>query len=372
MPERSPLLLRLLRALPSGREAAALSAVAVLAALVVGLAIIYATGKDGLGGYAQMFRGGLGGPGPIGETTVKAAVLIFTGLSVCLAFTVGLFNIGAEGQFIVGAVTAAWLGQAVRLPAALHVPIALAGAAAAGAAYGLVPALLKVRRQVHEVISTIMLNWVAVHLVENWLVIGPLKAPIDPGATVSLPGTTQIQPTAELPRLLGDLSRMNLGIVLAVACAAGCAALLSRTRLGFELRAAGLSPEAAKSAGIGVASRTCIGMALAGAMAALGGATLILGTELRYPSAFHSGYGFDGIAVSLIGGNHPFGVVAAAALFGALRAGATRLQLLEIHRSLPEVIQGLALLLVATQPAVRKGLARIRSRHAAREAPTDG
>ncbi len=354
----------ILRAVLSPRSDRVLvSCLAVALALLLGLGIIYATGRDGLEGYARMFAGGLAGPGPLGESSVKTAVLVFTGLSVLLAFTVGLFNIGAEGQFIVGAIAAAWLGKAlVGLPSALHLPATLLGSALAGAAYGLLPAWLKVRRGVHEVISTIMLNWIAVHGVENWLVIGPLKAETAPGATISLSGTAEIAATAHLPRLLGEGSRMNLGIALALGAALLCWFLLMRTRLGYELRAVGASVEASRYGGIDVASRVYVAMGLAGAMAALGGATLILGTELRYPSAFHAGYGFDGIAVALIGANHPAGVVASAAFFGILRAGGTRLQLLQIHRSLPEVIQGLALLFVAGQAVFQVVLARLRDR----------
>ena len=339
------------------------SLIAVVLALAIGLCVIYATGRDGLAGYAEMLRGGLGGPGPLGESSIKMAVLTFTGLAVAVAFTVGLFNIGAEGQLIVGAITAAWLGHGIRgLPPALHIAVSLAGAAVAGGVWGFIPGYLKVKRGVHEVISTIMLNWVAVYLVENWLVIGPLKAPESADASISQSGTSQILSSAELPRLLGESSRLNLGFVLALAAAALCVFVLVRTRLGYEMRAVGASPEAARYGGIDVASRIYVAMAASGALAALGGATLILGTELRYPSSFHSGYGFDGIAVSLIGGNQPLGVLAAAAFFSVLRAGGTRLQLLQIHRSLPDVIQGLALLFVAAQLAFEAGLRWLRAR----------
>jgi general nucleoside transport system permease protein len=351
------------RVLRPQHDVLTISLIAVGLALAIGLAVIYATGRDGLAGYAEMFSGGLGGAGPLGESSIKMTVLTLTGLSVAVAFVVGLFNIGAEGQLIVGAITAAWLGRAVTgLPAALHLPLVIGAAMAAGAFWGFLPGYLKLKRGVHEVISTIMLNWVAVYIVENWLVIGPLKAPESSDASISLSGTGQIQHSAELPRLLGDASRLNLGFLLALAAAGLCLFVLSRTRLGYELRAVGASAEAARYGGINVASRIYVAMSVAGALAGLGGATLILGTELRYPSSFHSGYGFDGIAVSLIGGNNPLGVLIAAAFFSVLRAGGTRLQLLQIHRSLPDVIQGLALLFVAGQLAFRAGLRRLRAR----------
>jgi simple sugar transport system permease protein len=329
------------------RSGAVLSIIAVASALAVGFATILLTGKDAAGGYTRMLEGAIGSPAALGETGIKAAVLTCTGLSVGIAFVVGLFNIGAEGQFIAGALAAAVAGHALRLPAPLHVPISLLCAAAAGAAPALVAAWLKVRRGVHEVISTIMLNWVVIYLVHDWLVVGPFKAPSS-SAEVSASGTAQIQATAELPRLF-EGSRLDVGLPIAVTFAVLAWLLLSRTVVGYELRAVGANAEAARVAGIPVARRMYLAMALSGALAGMGGAFLILGTEHRYPGVFRTGYGFDGIAVALVGGGHPLGVLAAAGVFGGLRAGATRLQLVGIHPSFTELIQGLAVLFVATR-----------------------
>ncbi|XXF76570.1 ABC transporter permease [Myxococcaceae bacterium GXIMD 01537] len=294
------------------------------------------------GNAAQVWR-------PLGEAAIKAALLIFTGLSVAVAFQVGLFNIGAQGQMILGALAAALVGAHVALPAALHLPLALLAAAVAGAGWALLAALLKVMRGVHEVISTIMLNWVAVSLVDNWLVVGPLRARAEGQA--STVGTPEILASAQLPRLLGDVSRLNAGFLLALVAAVGVGVWLARTRQGFETRAVGLGAEAARAAGIPVRSRVLGAMAQAGAWAGLAGAVLVLGTEYRYPGSLGAPYGFDGIAIALIGGNHPVGVALAALFFGVLRAGGTRMQLLGVHRSFPELIQGLALLLVAGRMA---------------------
>jgi general nucleoside transport system permease protein len=332
--------------------------------LAVGLSLgicflaIAATGRDPVAGYLGMLEGGMGSLRAVGDSSVKVAVLLLTGLSVAMAFNVGIFNIGAEGQLVLGAIAAAWLGAAFHPGTAwLHLPVALGGAMVAGAAWALIPAWLKVRRGVHEVISTIMLNWVAIHLVESWLVLGPLAARSS-DAQVSLPGTAQIDPTAELPRLFGPDNDLNLGLLLALAMALACAFVLRRTTLGFELRAIGASPEAARTAGIPVERRIVGAMAISGACAGLAGALLILGIHRQYPAVFHAGYGFDGIAMSLIGGNQPAGVLLAAAFFGVLRAGGTRLQLLQIHRTFPELIQGLALLFVAGQQVLRYLLAK--------------
>ncbi|NTX00658.1 MULTISPECIES: ABC transporter permease [Myxococcus] len=282
---------------------------------------------------------------PLGEAAMKAALLTLTGLSVAVAFKVGLFNIGAQGQMLLGALAAAVVGAHVTLPGVLHIPAALLGAAVAGAAWAGIAGALKLYRGVHEVISTIMLNWVAVRLVDNWLVVGPLRGVAEAGASIS--GTAEIHPTSQLPRLLGDSSRLNLGFILAVVAAVTVWAWLARTRSGFETRAVGLGDEAARAAGIPVARRAGFAMALAGALAGLAGAVLVLGTEGRYPGTLGAPYGFDGIAIALIGNNHPLGVGAAALFFGVLRAGGTRMQLLDVHKSFPELIQGLALLFVA-------------------------
>lgn len=309
--------------------------------------------------YLQMLYGGVGNwpayldggnaallTRPLGEAAMKAALLLFTGLSVAVAFQVGLFNIGAQGQMILGALAAALVGAHVALPAGLHLPLALAAAALAGAGWALLAAVLKLYRGVHEVISTIMLNWVAVSLVDNWLVVGPLQARAA-GGQHSTVGTPEILESAQLPRLLGDISRLNLGFVLALVTAVGVWVWLTRLRQGFETRAVGLGPEAARAAGIPVNRRVAGTMAQAGAWAGLAGAVLVLGTEYRYPGTLGAPYGFDGIAIALIGGNHPLGVAVTALFFGALRAGGTRMQLLGVHKSFPELIQGLALLLVA-------------------------
>ncbi|MCP3103249.1 ABC transporter permease [Myxococcus sp. K15C18031901] len=339
------------------------SVLSVLLSLVVCWLLIALTrDADGFttatAAYLQMLWGGIGDwptflggspvavlTRPIGEAAMKAALLTLTGLSVAVAFKVGLFNIGAQGQMLLGALAAAVVGSHVELPALLHIPAALLGAALAGAAWAGIAAALRLYRGVHEVISTIMLNWVALRLVDNWLVVGPLRGVAQAGASIT--GTAEIHASAALPRLLGDVSRLNLGFPLAMLAAVAVWLWLERTRTGFETRAVGLGDEAARAAGIPVARRAGLAMALAGALAGSAGAVLVLGTEGRYPGTLGAPYGFDGIAISLIGNNHPLGVALAALFFGAIRAGGTRMQLLDVHKSFPELIQGLALLFVA-------------------------
>lgn len=335
---------------------------AVVIALAAGFFAILATGKDPISGYAELALGGFGSRAALGETAIKAGVLLLTGLSVLVAFRAGLFNIGAEGQFIVGAITAAAAGHAFGgLPKIVALPLVLALVMIAGAVWGLLPAWLKVRRGVHEVISTILLNWIATYLVESWLVTGPLAARAvgaEPG-TVSIAGTAEVGHGARLPRFVPQ-SRLDLGIFLALGTAALVWWLLARTAWGLEIRATGASPRAARAAGIPTGRRAFEAMGLAGALAGLSGALLILGTEFRYPGVFRTGYGFDGIAIALVGGLHPAGAAAAAIFFGAVRAGSMRLQLLGIHRSFADILQGLAVLVVAGHFALQALLLRLR------------
>lgn len=352
------------------------SVIAVVLSLLVCFLIIAVTRGDlgvALDAYLQMLQGGLGDFGryadgaplsvltrPWGESGTRAALLMFTGLAVAVGLSAGLLNIGAQGQLVVGAILAAVLGAAVELPAPLHVALCLLGAAAGGAAWASLAAWLKVRRGVHEVISTIMLNWVAVSLVESWLVVGPLGA-VSSG-DLSRSGTEEIHASAQLPRLLGDASRLNLGAVLALAAVALVAVWLYRTRHGFETRAVGLGPEAARTAGIPVERRVYEAMALSGALAGLAGAVVVLGTELHYPGSLGGTLGFDGIAIALIGQGNPLGVGLTALVFGVLRAGGTRMQLLGVHKSFPELIQGLALLFFAGRLIWEVALIRRRTR----------
>lgn len=329
-----------------------------LAALAGAFLLILVAGKDPVSAFGYLVQGALGGRGPIGETAIKSGVLILTGLSVAVAFTVGLFNIGGEGQLIWGALAAAVVGRALDLPGPLLVPASLLAAAGAGAVWAFIAGALKVWRGVHEVISTILLNWVAIHLVNGWLVSGPLAAR-GSGSSISLAGTEPIRSAAWLPRLFAG-SRLDAGLPIALACAVFVWFLLTRTHRGFEWRAVGTGPGAAEASGIPNGRRICEAMALAGALAGLAGGVLVLGTEHRFPAVFRTGYGFDGIAVALVGGATAPGAVAAGIFFGAIRAGATRLQLAGIHPSFAELIQGIAVVLVSAPRLFAPLLLRLR------------
>lgn len=335
---------------------------AVFTALVVGAGVIAAAGASPWDAYTGLFQGAFGSARALSETAVWATPYIFAGLAVSLAFHAGLFNIGAEGQIAVGALTAAlfgyglprWLGS--DLPAVVHLPMTLLAGVMGGGLWGALPGWLKARTGAHEVINTIMLNYIAINVV-SFLLNGALKDPT-PGNVIAR--TPLISASAELPTLL-ERYRVHWGFVLALLLAAGVAFLLRRTTLGYDLRAVGSNPDAAAAGGVPVVRTTVIAMALSGGLAGLAGAVEVTALNHRHELGFSAGYGFDAIAVALLGRTHPVGVVLSGLLLGAMRNGATRMQFLtQIPVDVISVIQALILLFVAADVIVRK-LYRLRT-----------
>jgi simple sugar transport system permease protein len=298
---------------------------------------------------------------PISETLTYAAPLIFTGLAVALAFRGGLFNIGAQGQALLGAIGAGVLGFALGLPPVLHMLVALLGAALAGAAWGFVPGILKARTGAHEVITTIMLNYTAA-LFLAWLIVQ--RGIQDPNRTDAI--SKPVHRSSYLLDLPGPSLRANLGIVLAVLACAAIAWLLNRSTFGFELRAMGSNPDAARTAGMGVARTYVLVMGISGALAGLGGATVVLGTEHTLTPQVIGQIGFNGILVALLGRARPWGVLLGGLLFGALQAGGNRMQsYAQISVELVTVLQAMIVLFIAA-PAFVKTIFQLRAARAAR------
>ncbi len=293
---------------------------------------------------------------PISETLVSATPLIFTGLAVALAFRVGLFNIGGEGQFLVGATLAAIVGFTFTgLPWFVHLPLAVVGGFVGGGLWGLVPGLLKARTGAHEVIVTIMMNYIAYNLI-NW----SLKTPFVQREGRSDPISKTVDPSAYLVGLVDGL-RVHWGIVIGIVVAIAVSWLLFRSTKGFEFRAVGLNPSAARYAGISIAWSTVMSMVISGGLAGLGGAAVMLGQSHSLTPGFSGGYGFTGIAVALIGANRPLGVVVAAILFGALRAGSTPMQAATgTPIDIVTVIQSLVIVFIAA-PALVRAIYHIRA-----------
>lgn len=291
---------------------------------------------------------------PLTESLVTATPYIFAGLAVAIGFRCGLFNIGAEGQFFMGALGAAYVGYSLEgLPWFIHLPLAILGGALAGAIWGAIPGYLKAKFGAHEVVNTIMMNWIAFRL-SDWLLTGPMMS------SGFRPVTPNIQKAAELPRFFEDPLRFNWGFVLALVVAYLVYWFLFKTTLGFEIRSVGANPDGSKYAGMSVVRNFVLVMVLSGALAGLAGAAQVLGVDHWVGQGFSAGYGFDAIALALLGKSHPLGVVLSAILFGILRSGATRMQSLAgIPIDIISIIQGLVIIFVAA-PAIIRWLFRIR------------
>ncbi|MBX3025428.1 ABC transporter permease [bacterium] len=295
-----------------------------LAALVVALAgsalLIAVAGGNPLVALSALGRGAFGSAAAWSEIGVRACPLLLTGLAVAIAFRAGIWNIGAEGQLLAGAVVVAWLGSRIGdWPPLVASATALTAAALGGAAWAGVAGVLRTARGIDEVISTIMLNFIALGLV-GWLVHGPLME-----AAGAYPQTDAVAAAVRLPRLFAGY-RVHAGLGLALLAAAGAAVLLFRTVLGFEMRAAGLNLLAARLAGLRTTGALLSALALSGALAGLAGGIEVSAVTFRLYDNFSPGYGFTAIAVALLGRLHPLGVVAAAVFFAALDVGSSAMQ----------------------------------------------
>jgi simple sugar transport system permease protein len=287
-------------------------------------------------------------PSELLRSLAKATPLLLSGLAVAVALRAGMFNIGAEGQILLGAFAAAAVGAGWHgAPMAVHLPLCLVAGMASGAVWSAIAGALKAWRGAHEVIVTIMLNYVAIQIT-HYLVNGPAR---DPGSLA--PATRAVEPTARLWALEGG-SNFSAGIAIALLCALAVWFLFAKTRLGFELRAVGENPRAARSAGISVPRTLVISMALSGALAGLAGAVEVLGVHRRYLDAFSPGYGFDSIAVAFLGNLTPGGIVASACMFGGIAAGAVQMEAYtNTPRQIAGIIQAVVILVVAAKGRVR-------------------
>jgi simple sugar transport system permease protein len=331
----------------SALRAAAVPVMAVIVALAIGAVIIAISGANPLTAYGALARGGLGTARAFGRTLEKATPLIFGGLAVAMAFKAGLFNIGAQGQLLFGALIAGFIGFALKgLPAVVHVPLALLLGALTGALWGAIPGALKAYTGAHEVITTIMLNFVAINMTD-FLADGPWKDR-SPGNIVAR--TPAIATSAELP----SIATIPLGVVLAIAVALLVWWVIGRTTLGFELRTVGQNPSAAQYAGMSVRRVTILAMVASGFLAALGGAVETLGVVGRFQPGFNAGLGFTAITIALLARTHPLGVIPAALLIGAMEAGASRMQFDSgVSSEIIDVVQALILFFVAADLIIR-------------------
>jgi general nucleoside transport system permease protein len=292
---------------------------------------------------------------PFTESLTAVTPYILAGLAVAVGFKCGLFNIGAEGQFGIGALCSAFVGYSIHgLPWYIHLPLAMLAGAAGGALWGAIPGYLKGLTGAHEVVTTIMMNYISYSL-SNWLLNGPMKAP------GFRPLTPVVENTAMLPRFFPAPLRFNWGFIVALAVAAFVYWFLFKTTIGFEIRAVGANPDGARYAGMNIVKNFVIAMTLSGGLAGLAGAAQVLGVDHWVGQGFSSGYGFDSIAIALLGQSHPLGVVLSAFLWGTLRSGATNMQYMAgVPIEIISIIQGLVIVFVAA-PAVIRWIYHIRA-----------
>jgi general nucleoside transport system permease protein len=339
--------------------AAALPLISIVLALVVGAVVILASqvivpGRPfditlPIKAYVALFTGSVGGLDPIVNTIRAAAPLILGGLAVGFAFKAGLFNIGAQGQFLLGALGAVTVGVAVNDASPfVAIPVALLAGGLFGAAWGFIPGLLKAISGAHEVVTTIMLNYVAVATIA-WAVSGPLDQPGSPSPITASVGN------AALPVLIGRNG--HAGILLALAAALVVGWLLFRTTRGFEIRTVGSNPDAARYAGMQPRLIIVLTMSVAGFLAGLSGAIVVLGVTHHMTASFGTTVGFDSIAVALLGRSNPVGIIFAALLFGAMRAGAPLMQIETLNlipAELVDVLQATILLFLVAHTVIRR------------------
>lgn len=341
--------------LQSISEAGLIPLLAILTAVIVGGVIILMVGGDPIRAYIGLIQGSLGSTKALSETAIWATPYIFAGLAVALAFKGGLFNIGAEGQLAVGAVFSALIGYALPewlgydLPTIIHLPLAIIVGMLMGGIWAGIVGALKAYTGGHEVINTIMMNYIALNTT-SFLLNGIMK---DRSPTNVIARTPLIAESARMPAIFDGL-RVHWGFVLALLVAFLIWWLLNKTTLGFEIRTVGLNPDAAKYAGINVKRTIILTMVLSGMLAGLAGSIEVTGLNYRHELGFSIGYGYDAIAIALLGKSHPLGIVLAAFLFAAMRNGATRMQFLtQLPVDLISMVQALILLFVAADAIVR-------------------
>jgi simple sugar transport system permease protein len=331
--------------------------ISVILGLIAGALIMLVSGYNPAKGYIALWNGAFGQNFYVGETLRLATPYIFSGLAIAFAFRTGLFNIGAEGQLIVGWIAAVWVGMAFDLPKIIHLPLAILAAAAAGALWGFIPGILKARLRVHEVIVTIMMNYIALHI-SNYLIRNILSKQQDT--------TPHIHKSASLSspffQKITDFSTLHSGIYLAILAALIMWFIIEKTTLGFELKSVGFNQSASEYAGMNVSRSIVFSMAISGAFAGLGGAMEGLGNYgFAYLQSSFTGIGFDGIAVALLGGNKALGVLIAAVLFGALKVGALNMPVdAGVPNELVNIVIALIIFFVASGYLIRWFLTRFK------------
>lgn len=334
---------------------------AIVLGIIIGSIILLISGTNPVEAYKVIFLGAFGKPKYISWTIVKAVPLILTGLSVAFAFNTGLFNIGAEGQYIVGSIGALVVGLLLDLPPVVHGLVALLVGALCGYLWGAIVGILKAKFQVNEVISSIMMNWIAFYL-SNYLLSFPIlrsiesdnSYPIKQSASIKIAGVWKMSESGRAylaqHKFLKDILNppLNFGIIIAIIAALVVWYILKKTTLGYELRAVGFNEKAAEYGGIDINKSIVKSMGIAGILAGLAGAITVLGVSGDIGiMAAQEGYGFDGMAVALIAGNNPLGTIPAALLYAGLTYGGGKLTTIGTYSEVVNIIIGIMILFIA-------------------------
>jgi simple sugar transport system permease protein len=327
---------------------------AVFTALFLGAVMIGLTGGDWRAAYIGLWEGSVGSPRALADTVVRSTPFIICGLAVALAFKAGLFNIGAEGQLYAGSVAAVVVGTTLSMPPILHIPTTLIAGALGGAAWAAIAGILKARTGAHEVINTIMLNYIAIRLVD-WLIKSKNPYILGDPADASGSRTRFVEETARLPGIaVTSTITLHLGIPIAIGLVFLVAWMLNKTTLGFELRTVGTNPNAARYAGMSVPMSIVLAMAMAGALAGVAGAIEVTGVRGALNTEYYAGLGFEAIAVALLARSNPIGIIFSGLLWGALITGA---RLMQVRAGLSidviKVVQALIIMFVAADQIVR-------------------
>jgi ABC-type uncharacterized transport system permease subunit len=337
---------------------------AALAAFLVGAILLLGLGVNPIQAYGALIQGAFGSTNSLADTVVKATPLLFVGAGICIAFRGGVINIGGEGQFVVGGLASTWAALTFTdWPGWALITFSLLLGFLAGALWGAIPGALKAYLNVNEILTTIMMNQIAVQLM-NYLLSGSLMDPKQVEAGSFIPQTARFPLAADLPRLVP--TRLNLGVLLAILAAVLVWLLLWRTTVGFRIRAVGLSPQASRRAGIRVERYAMLALILSGALAGLGGGAQVLGVNHRMftdgsATGFTGGAGFNGIVAALFGQLHPIGTIPASIIFGALLVGANAMQrAVQVPSSLITALNGLVVVFVVGSDLWRRKLARQR------------
>ena len=320
--------------------------IAIIAGFLIGAIFLMIAGISPAVAYGKLFSSIFSKPKYLVWTLVYASPLIFTGLSVAFSFRTGVFNIGAEGQFVVGSLAATVIGMFCPLPAIITVPLCLIAAAAAGAVWSAFCGLLKVKKGINEVLSFIMMNWIAYYL-SNYIVNLPgIKAPSKEATIDILDNAKMLLPLSV--RQMTGCTTINYGIIIAIVVAVIIWYIINKTTLGYELRSVGFNSHAAEYGGINSSASVMKALAISGALAGLGGAVQILGNAMHIAQfAGQEGFGFQGITVALIASSNPIGCIFAGLFYGAMKYGGSKLNLVGAPKEVLDIIMGAIVLIIA-------------------------